>query len=366
MKIKAYQIADVIESIAPLNYQESYDNSGWIVGTPQKEVEGVLISLDMTLDVVDEAIDSGCNLIITHHPLIFKPLKKVIAGNQVDDIVMKAIRHDIMIYSTHTSMDNAWHGVNAELASRLDLQDFKILRPLEQVLKKVVVFVPEDYANTVREAMFAAGAGAIGEYDSCSYNLRGRGSFRAGENANPFVGDKQELHFESEERVETVVPEHLLNPVVNAMEQAHPYEEVAYDIYPLENKHDRAGAGAIGEFRQSMPKEDFLDFVKDRLQISQIRYGGYENDKIGKVAVAGGAGSFLIPDAIKSGADVFITADLKYHDFFRGEGKILLVDAGHYETEQFTKHLLRDLLIKNFSNFAVRISQVNTNPVKYH
>lgn len=363
--VKAKEIINVIEETAPLTYQESYDNSGWIVGEPEQKVKGVLISLDVTIEVLDDAIANGENLIITHHPLIFKPVKRLMAGNQVDDILIKAIRHGVMIYSTHTSMDNAWMGVNRELFRRLDLQNFSILRPLANAIKKLVVFVPEDYAEKVRKAIFEAGAGAIGEYDSCSYNLQGKGSFRAGENADPFVGGKEEIHYEPEQRVETVVPVHLLSDVLNAMEQAHPYEEVAYDIYPVENSHDRVGSGALGEFKNPQNGKDFLDHLKKTLDIPVLRYAGKEPEKIKKVAIAGGSGNFLIPDAIKAEANVFVTADLKYHDFFMGQEKILLVDAGHYETEQFTKYLIKDLLTQKFSNFAVRISQVNTNPVNY-
>lgn len=364
--MKAKEIVHLIERIAPKAYQESYDNSGWITGDPEAEVAGVLVALDMTMEVLDDAINNGENLIITHHPLIFKPLKRLVKGNAVQDMLLKAIRNDVMIYAAHTNLDNAWEGVNRKLADVLGLTEFRILSPISEVLEKIVVFVPEKQADQVRQAMFAAGAGNIGEYDSCSYNLKGKGSFRAGENANPFVGETNELHFEAEERVETIVPQFMRASVINAMKQAHPYEEVAYDVYPLLNEHERIGAGAIGRFENAVSTDDFLKMIKEKLGTKVLKYSGKKPETIKTVAISGGAGSFLIGQAIKGKADVYLTADLKYHDFFMAEDKILLVDAGHFETEQFTKHLIRDILIENFSNFAVRISQVNTNPVNYY
>ncbi|MGM0647104.1 MAG: Nif3-like dinuclear metal center hexameric protein [Bacteroidota bacterium] len=364
--IQAGEIIKTIEATAPLLYQESYDNSGWITGDPEGEVKGVLIALDCTMEVLEDAIHHGENLIITHHPLIFKPLKRLLKGDAVQEMLLKAIRHDIMIYATHTSMDNVYNGVNRELGKRLNLKGIRILRPQYDILRKLVVFVPDQHAEAVRKAMFAAGAGNIGNYDWCSYNTAGQGTFRAGEQTQAFVGAKHHLHFEQEQRVEVVLPLHIESAVVRAMKDAHPYEEVAYDLYALKNQHDRVGSGALGYFEQPMNGNDFLEFIKKQLGIPVLRYAGELPEKISVVAFAGGAGSFLIPDAIKAKADVFLTADLKYHDFFMGQDNILLIDAGHFETEQFTKHLIRDLLIKNFSNFAVRISQVNTNPVKYY
>ncbi|MCF8331721.1 MAG: Nif3-like dinuclear metal center hexameric protein [Bacteroidales bacterium] len=363
--MKAKEVTKVLESIAPLAYQESYDNSGWITGDPDVEVKGILVAVDMTMDVLDDAIQQGDNLIITHHPLIFQPLRKIVKGDIVQEILLKAVKHDIMIYSAHTSLDNAWTGVNRELFKRIGLHDFSLLKPKVDILKKLVVFVPEDYADSLREAVFKAGAGQIGDYDSCSYNLKGQGTFRAGEGTNPFVGKKNKIHFEPEQRVETVFPVHLQWKVLNAMQKAHPYEEVAYDIYSLDNAHGQVGSGAIGMLEKPLSLKDFFKLIKERLDIQFLRYSG-SVEEVNKVAISGGAGSFLIPEAIKKRADVFLTADLKYHDFFMSADEFVLIDAGHYETEQFTKHLIRDILIENFSNFAVRISQVNTNPVKYY
>lgn len=363
---KAKEVASKIEALAPPAYQESYDNAGWMCGDPEKEVSSVLVAVDMTMEVLDEAIRNGDSLIITHHPLIFMPLRNLTAGNMINDILLKAVRNGIAIYAAHTNLDNSREGVNRRLADVLGLQNFKILKPSSDILKKLVVFVPEDHAERVRKAMFEAGAGKIGEYDSCSYNIRGEGSFRAGENADPFVGEKARLHYEPEQRIETIVPLHLVTKAVKAAINVHPYEEVAYDIYPLENVHEGIGAGGLGELIEGLDHEQFMDMVKEKLGAKVIRYSGSKPSKIKKVALAAGAGSFLIQDAIHSGADVFLTADLKYHDFFMAENKILLADAGHYETEQFTKHLIRDVLIENFSNFATRISEVNTNPVNYY
>ncbi len=363
---KAKEVVAKIEALAPRAYQETYDNAGWMCGDPEKEVSSAVVAVDMTMEVLEDAIKNGDNLIVIHHPLIFKPIRNLTAGNMINDIILKAVRHEISIYAAHTNLDSAWGGVNRKLASILGLQDFSILRPSPDLLKKLVVFIPEDHAENVRKAMFDAGAGEIGEYDSCSYNIRGEGSFRAGNNADPFVGEKDKLHYEPEQRVETIVPQHLLAKVVEAAIKAHPYEEVAYDIYALENAHERVGAGGFGKLEKELDFEQFLDMVKEKLRVKVIRFSGKKPDKIKKVALAGGAGSFLITDAIRSGADVFLTADLKYHDFFMADDKIMLVDAGHYETEQFTKHLIRDVLIENFSNFATRISEVSTNPVNYY
>ncbi|MFO8054456.1 MAG: Nif3-like dinuclear metal center hexameric protein [Bacteroidales bacterium] len=363
--ITAKEVTDKIESYAPLDYQESYDNAGWVIGDPERPVEGVLIAIDMTMEVLDDAILHGENLIITHHPLLFKPLRRLLQGDLLSAIISKAIKHDIMIYSAHTNIDNAWRGVNRELSDRLGLLRYRVLRPGQGILKKLVVFVPDAYADKVRQAVFSAGAGEIGDYAGCSYNLQGKGSFLPGEHSDPFVGKKGKLHFEPEQRVETIFPKHLQHTVTEAMLKAHPYEEVAFDIYPLENLHERTGFGGIGEFKEPMLVDDFLELVKTKLQTPCLRYSGPKEKKIQRVALCGGAGQFLIRDAIQAKADVFLSGDLKYHDFFRAEKQIVIVDAGHFETEQFTKDLFHAILIENFSTFAVRISQVNTNPVNY-
>ena len=362
MKLK--EITNVLEEYAPLALQESYDNAGLLTGSPDREISKVLITLDVTNEVMDEAIQQKCEMIIAHHPLIFKPLKRLTGDDETQQLIIKAIKNDIALYAVHTNMDNVINGVNGILAKKLGLKNTRILAVREDGLKKLVTFCPDDYAAKVREAIFSAGAGHIGNYDSCSYNLKGEGTFRGLEGTNPFVGKKGELHIEKEIRIETIVPDHKLNAVINAMLEAHPYEEVAYDIYPLDNNNNNTGAGIIGEPEAETEEKEFLEKVKNVLKANIIRHTSFIGKKVKKVAICGGSGSFLIQQAFLSGADIFITADIKYHDFFGYEGKMVIADAGHYETEQFTKELIYSILKEKFPNFALLISEVNTNPVR--
>lgn len=364
--MKISDITNYIEQVAPPSFQESYDNSGLIVGSYQQEVTGVLITLDVTEEVVEEAVERGDNLIICHHPIVFAGLKRFNGNNYVERTVIKAIQNNVAIYAAHTNLDNVLHqGVNTMISKKLGLENTRILAPVKGKLMKLVVFVPENDAEKVRTAMFEAGAGKIGEYDSCSYNLSGKGTFRAGENTDPFVGNKGELHTEPETRVETVVPGYLQGKVVAAMTKAHPYEEVAYDIYELKNSWNQVGAGMVGNLPSGIEEEEFLKRVKSIFNCGVIRHTELLNKPIKKVALCGGAGSFLLKDAIKAKADVFITGDFKYHQFFDAEKRIVIADIGHFESEQFTKELFYELLIGKFSNFAVHLTKVNTNPIKY-
>ena len=363
--MKLSEIINFFEQTAPLALQESYDNSGLLVGDAKTEIAKALISLDVTNDVIDEAIKEKCNLIISHHPLIFKPLKKLTSQNLTERLVVKAIKNDIAIYAMHTNLDNISNGVNAILANKLGINNIQILSPSASKLKKLVCFCPKEHANNVRQAMFNAGAGHIGDYDNCSYNLEGSGSFRALDNARPFVGEKGKIHFESETRIETIVPDFKLNSVVKSMINAHPYEEVAYDIYPLENKSLLTGAGMIGVLEEEMEIKDFLALVKDKLNAEYVKHNKLITKKVKKIAICGGSGSFLINSAHRQKADIFITGDIKYHDFFEHQGEMTIVDAGHYETEQFTKELIHSYLKEKFPNFAVQISETGTNPVSF-
>ncbi|MBN2638954.1 MAG: Nif3-like dinuclear metal center hexameric protein [Bacteroidales bacterium] len=363
MKIK--EITQYLESIAPLSLQESYDNAGLIIGSPDMEITKALITLDITYEVMNEAIAEGCNLIIAHHPLIFKEIKKLNGGNLVEDLVIKAIQNNIAIYAIHTNLDNVNNGVNAKFAEKLELKNIKILSPFLNQLNKLVIFCPTSHAKQVRNAIFEAGGGQIGNYSHCSFNTNGEGSFKANENTNPFVGKIGELHYEKEIKIETIVPKSSLSSVLKAMRLVHPYEEIAYDIYPLENKWDQTGAGMIGELENEMPILDFLKSVKNNLLASRIRHSVLIDKPVKKVAICGGSGSFLMQKAYKQGAQVFVTSDIKYHDFFNYENQMTLVDAGHYETEQFTKLLLFDLLTKKFPTFALQISKINTNPISF-
>ena len=363
MKIK--ELIKCLESYAPTDLQETYDNAGLLIGDPEKEVNRALICLDLTMEVLDEAIEDGSGMIISHHPLIFKGLKKLTGGNDMERIVIKAIKNDVAVYAIHTNLDNVFRGVNAMLCAKLGIHDATILRPLSGLLNKLVTFCPKDHADQVREALFAAGAGHIGNYDSCSYNLEGFGTFRAGEGSDPYVGEKGKLHREMETRIEVIFPDHLTKNLLTALDSAHPYEEVAYDIYPLKNDFQQAGAGMIGMLDKPMDEKSFLLMLKKNLRAGVIRHSPLTGKKISKLAVCGGSGSFLIKDAMACGADAFVTADMKYHKFFEAEGKMLIADAGHYETEQYTKELIYNILNEKFPTFALRISQINTNAVHY-
>jgi dinuclear metal center YbgI/SA1388 family protein len=363
MKIK--EIVRALDSMAPLYLQEDYDNAGLVAGDPEKEANSCLLCVDVTPEVMQEAEARAIPLVISHHPVIFSGLKKIIRGNTQADILTMALKNDISLYSMHTNLDNIDSGVNRVLGDKLGLDNLRILRPMKDQLVKLAVFCPVSHAEQVRAAIFQAGAGVIGNYDCCSYNIEGKGSFRANERATPFVGKAHEIHFEDEIRIETLMPVYLKDQVVNAMKDAHPYEEVAYDLYPLINDNPVTGAGMLGDLPKEMTGEDLLAFLKKVLGIPCIRHSMIMKGKIKKVAVCGGSGSFLMEDAIRAEAGAFVTADLKYHQFFDATGRILLVDAGHFETEQFTVEIIARYLNDIFPTFAVHISKVAQNPVKY-
>lgn len=364
-KMKIKDVINIIESFAPLSYQESYDNSGLIVGNINDELKGVLICLDSIEEVVDEAISKKCNLIVAHHPIVFSGLKKITGKNYIERTILKAIKNDVAIYAAHTNLDNVNQGVNYKIAEKVGLKNCKPLSSKKGILNKIVVYCPLEQAETVRLAMFNAGAGAIGNYSECSFNTVGEGTFRAGENTNPFVGGEDKRHTEQEQRIEMVVESFKLKKVINSMKEAHPYEEVAYDLYSLDNTLNKVGSGLIGELDQEENELDFLKRLKKDLQTDCVRYTKPLQNKIKRVALCGGSGSFLLNDAIKENADVFITADFKYHQFFDAENKIIIADIGHYESEQFTKELFYDILTKKITNFAVHLSEINTNPINY-
>lgn len=359
------EVVDYLNVFAPLSFQEDYDNAGLNIGNAENEVSSVLVALDVTEEIVEEAVQQGANLIVAHHPVIFQGIKQINNKSYTGRIIQKAIKHDIAVFAAHTNIDAVEGGVNSRICEKLNLTDTRFLEQKRDSLRKLVVFVPVEHADKVREAMFDAGAGHIGEYDKCSYNLEGRGSFRGSEDTNPFVGMKGETHFEPEARIETVMPAHLQKKVIYEMIKAHPYEEVAYDIYPLLNEYERAGMGMIGSL--SAPKEemDFLKEVKETFNCNTIRHTGLTGSIVEKVAVCGGSGSFLLSKAMAAGADVFISADFKYHQFFEPDNRILICDIGHYESEQFTKEIFYELLTKKFTNFAVHLSKVNSNPINY-
>ncbi len=363
--MKVSDIIRVIEDFAPLSFQESYDNAGLLAGDARQSVEGALLCLDVTDDVVSEAIEKRTGLIISHHPLIFGGIRKVTADDPVGRVLLKALQNNISVYAAHTNIDKVWGGVNSRLADKLRLVNQQILTPAASVLRKMVVFVPVDDAPVVREALFNAGAGHIGEYDQCSFNISGEGSFRGGEDTNPYTGSAGNLHFEKELRIETIYPEHLEGKILSDMIEAHPYEEVAYDIYPLCNSYERAGMGIAGELEEAMEPGAFLDMLKDKFKTSAIRHTSFPENVIKKVAVCGGSGSQLTGTARRAGADVFVSGDFKYHEFFAAGNDMMIADIGHYESEQFTMEIFHELITKKFPNFAVHFSGINTNPIHY-
>lgn len=363
MKVK--ELLNYLEEICPLSYQESYDNCGLIVGDKEKNIAGVLLCLDSTEDVLKEAVKLKCNLIIAHHPILFSPIKKITGKTYSERALIYAIKHDLCIYAMHTNLDNIQLGVNHKIAQKIGLKNLTTLVPKQGLLRKLVTFCPINKANDVRMALFAAGAGKIGNYDECSFSAEGTGTFKAGENTHPHVGTIHKQHREKEERIETIYPSNIEKKVIQALLKAHPYEEVAYDIYPLEIAHSGVGSGMVGEFEKPLNEKDFLSLLKKNMRLSCIRYTPFTGKKVKKVAICGGSGSFLLPNAINSGADAFVTADFKYHQFFDAEGKILITDIGHHESEQFTPEILNELLKEKFTTFAARISKTSTNPVNY-
>ncbi len=363
MKVK--EITSIIEEFAPLSYQESYDNSGLIVGSINDEVTGVLICLDCVEAILDEAIATKCNMIIAHHPIVFDGLKKLNGKNYIERTVIKAVKNDLIIYAAHTNLDNVENGVSFKIAEKIGVKNCQILQPKKSLLSKIITYCPKDKAEEVRVAMFDAGAGSIGNYDECSYNIEGIGTYRGKDGTNPYAGKTGEFHQENETRIETVVPSYKLNSVIESLITAHPYEEVAYDVFELQNKITNVGSGVIGELETEEDEKDFLNRLKNDLKTDCIRYTDLRNKKVKKVAICGGSGSFLLNDAIAVGADIFITGDFKYHQFFDADDNIIIVDVGHYESEQYTSELIYEILIKKIPNFAIRLTKKNTNPINY-
>ena len=363
MNYTVNQVIQHLEEIAPLSYQESYDNAGLLIGNREMHVKKGLICLDVTQCVINEAIEKGANLIVSHHPLIFNPLKKITGGSPCENSIIQAIKHDIAIYAMHTNLDNIACGVNKLFAEKLQLQNCKILKSANENLCKLITYTPNDYVKSVKEALFKVGAGKIGNYDACSYNSEGYGTFRANEHANPFVGEKSEIHREKEIRTEVIFPSYLKNQILQALIEAHPYEEPAYDIIALTNANPLVGAGMIGELQTTVDELEFLHFVKDRMQVGCIKHSKLHHGKIKKVAICGGSGAFLIQDAIRQKADIFISSEFKHNHYLDFGNRILLADIGHFESEIQTKHLLFDILIEKFSNFAV--SENEKNPILY-
>lgn len=363
MNIK--EIITFLEHWAPSSLQESYDNSGLLIGEKNQLTQQALITLDITEQVIDEAIASKSDLIIAHHPFIFSGIKKIGNSHWIDRCIRKAIRHDIAIYAIHTNLDNIHTGVNKKIADKIGLINTQVLRPKKGTLSKLTVFVPEKNKDLLVNALHAAGAGEIGNYSNCRFESQGTGFFKPNKDANPHIGENEKLEKVNESKIEVLVPKHLINDVLSAMRKAHPYEEIAYFLQELINTSQEIGSGMIGELEKRIESNTFLNQLKKKMDLNVIRHTKITNDSIKRVAICGGSGSFLLNDAIQQNADIFITSDFKYHDFFEANNEITIADIGHYESEVFTKELLHDVLNKNFTKFAFRLSQVDTNPIKY-
>ena len=363
--MRIYDVISYLENKFPISSQASFDNCGVQVGDVFSELKGVLITLDCTEEIIEEAIETGVNLIIAHHPVVFKPIKSLTGKNYVERIILKAIENKIVIYAIHTNLDHHLAGVNAEIARRIGVINPQILLPSEHVLYKLVVFVPEHAKEMVLSSMYTAGAGEIGNYSNCSFSSNGIGTFQPEQDANPFTGEIGKLEIQSEVKLEVLVTKHNLNKVIQAMQESHPYEEVAHDIISLENLNQFEGTGMIGELESPMDELTFLAMLKQRFHCSVIRHTSLLGKRIKTVAFCGGSGSFLLKNAIQKRADIYITGDFKYHEFFDAEDKIVVADIGHYESEQFTSELIYAFLNEKFVNFAIRVTKVNTNPINY-
>ena len=359
------EIIQAIETFAPPSYQEDYDNSGLLIGNQNQQITAALLTLDVTEAVVQEAIEKKCNLIIAHHPIIFSGIKRLTGKNYVERVIIKAIENKIAIYACHTNIDNVIEGVNKKIATKIGLVNTRILQSKKNMLQKLVSFVPAENADKLRKALFDAGAGNIGNYSECSFNVAGIGTFKGNEASNPAVGTKNNIEKVEELRIEVIFEKYKHPNIINALKTNHPYEEVAYYVSDLENEYQNVGSGMIGELVEPMLIEDFFKLLKTVFNLQVIKHTAKMNEKVKKIAFCGGAGNFLLKDAIQQKADVFLSADFTYHKFFDAENKIVICDIGHYETEQFTPEIFYEVISKKFPTFALHLSKVNTNPINY-
>ena len=359
------EIINHLEQIAPLDYQEKYDNAGLIVGDANHAATGILICLDITEAVLVEAKEKNCNLIIAHHPIIFHPIKKLIGQSHVEKCIIQAIKQDVALYAMHTNLDNLLKGVNKQIAQALKLHNLAVLLPKKNTLSKLVTFVPEQTTDKVLQSLYEAGAGNIGQYTKCSFVEDGIGSFQPAQSAHPHLGKRGKLNKVYEKKIEVAFPTYLEAPIIKALLAVHPYKEVAYSILKLENLHPAIGSGMIGQLEKPLQGEAFLKYLKSTMNLTCIRHSPLIKRPIKNVALCGGAGIFLLQQAIKKQADVLVTADVTYHDFFNAEKKILIADIGHYESEVMTKGLIYELLYKKFTNIAIIPCETLTNPIHY-
>lgn len=359
------EILSLLNDFAPFHYSEDFDNTGLLVGDPSATATGILVTLDTLENVVDEAIQANCNVIVSFHPIIFKGLKKITGKTYVERVTLKAIKNDINIIAVHTALDNSFQGVNAKICDQLGLENREILIPMKGTIKKLTTYVPNKNAQDLKQALFSVGAGSIGNYENCSFSTQGTGTFKGNENSNPVIGERGITQEEPESQLNITYHAHLEAEILKTLHHAHPYEEVAFEVTTLDNTNQHIGMGMIGTLPEVLSDLEFLKFLKKTMNTDCVRHSKIENKKIKKVAVLGGSGSFAIKNAISKGADAYVTADCKYHDFFSTENKLMLADIGHYESEQYTKELLYAFLREKLPNFAIVLSQINTNPISY-
>ena len=359
-----------IEDWAPPGAAWEKDNVGLQVGSRGDKLKNILLCLELDEEVLKQAIKKKCNLIFTHHPLIFNPIKNLdFEKSKQARLIQHLIKQNISLYSAHTNLDFTRDGVSFELAKSLKLKNVTFLEHEEANQFKVVIFLPAVNVDELSEALFSVGGGVIGNYENCSFRIAGEGTFKGNEDSNPVIGKKGNTEKVEEVRLELIVDSWNLGRIVNAIKKHHPYEEPAYDIYPLKNKNTNFGAGAIGELDKELSEKEFLNFVSKSLKIGKLKYCIGSGKKIKKVAVCGGSGSELLSRAINSGADAFITADIKYHAYHDAEGKILLIDAGHYETEIGSLNIVKKRIEKILSGkdyIKVFKFSGSTNPVKFY
>ena len=359
------EVIDYLDEFAPLCYAEEFDNVGLIIGDYTQKVNGILVTLDSTESVIDEAIKSKCNLIISFHPIIFNDIKSITTKTYVDRVIHKTIKNNISIVAMHTSLDNSMKGVNSAICKKLDIKNYKILIPKRETIKKLTTYIPSENVAELKSEIFKIGGGSLGKYENCSFSYKGLGSFKGNEKSNPKIGSKLIYTETQEVCVNITFLKHLEHKVINTLKENHPYEEIAYEITTLDNLNQNIGMGMVGELNSPMDENKFLSFLKKKMKSKLIKHSIKLGEKVSKIAVLGGSGSFAIENAINSGANAFVTSDLKYHDYFKAENKILLVDIGHYESEQYTKDLIFNFLTKKIPNFAIVLSKTNTNPIMY-
>ncbi len=363
--MKAKELINYLENIIPLYIQEEYDNSGLIIGNENEYISKALITLDCTEEVIDEAIENNCNIIIAHHPILFNGIKKITGSNYTEKVIFKAIKNNISIYAIHTNLDNYFFGVNKKICDKLKIQNCEILAPKDSLFYKLIIYCPSINAEKIRTIICENGAGYVGNYSFCTFSTTGIGSFKGNQNSKPYVGKKEKIHKEKETKIEVIIPANLKNKMTSIIIKEHPYEEPAFDFIPLKNNNLKIGSGMIGELDEEMEVYDFLNFIKKVMKAKCIRHTKIIKKKIKKIAVCGGSGRFLLEKAINKNADIFISSDFKYHDFFDANDKIIVADIGHYESEQYTKELIKDILKEKFPKFATHLSQTNTNPINY-